>query len=42
MGLTEAGVLVVSRRILDVLLDFRIGRAVMAQFPGKSAGRSIK
>jgi hypothetical protein len=31
MGLTEAGVLVVSRRVLDVLLDFRIGRSVLAQ-----------
>ena len=35
MGLTPAGVLVVSRRILDVLLRFRIGRAVLAQYaPG--------
>lgn len=32
MGLTPAGVLVVSRRILDVLLRFRVGRAVMAQY----------
>jgi hypothetical protein len=32
MGLTPAGVLVVSRRVLDVLLRFRIGRAVLAQY----------
>ncbi len=32
MGLTPAGVLVVSHRILDVLLRFRIGRAVLAQY----------
>jgi hypothetical protein len=32
MGLTPAGVLVVSRRVLDVLLQFRIGRAVLAQY----------
>ena len=34
MGLTAAGVLVVSRRVLDVLLDFRIGRATLTQHPG--------
>lgn len=32
MGLAPAGVLVVSRRVLDVLLRFRIGRAVLAQY----------
>jgi hypothetical protein len=32
MGLTPAGVLVVSQRVLDVLLAFRIGRAVLAQY----------
>jgi len=32
MGLTPAGVLVVSRRVLDVLLRFRIGRAVLGQY----------
>ena len=32
MGLTPAGVLVVSRRVLDVLLQFRIGRAALAQY----------
>lgn len=32
MGLTPAGVLVVSRRVLDILLRFRIGRAVLAQY----------
>ena len=38
MGLTPAGVLVVSHRILDVLMDFRIGRAVLAQYaPGSQA-----
>jgi hypothetical protein len=38
MGLTPAGVLVVSQRILDVLMDFRIGRAVLAQYaPGRRA-----
>jgi len=31
MGLTSAGVLVVSRRVVDVLLGFRIGRAVLTQ-----------
>jgi len=31
-------VLVVSQRILDVLMDFRIGRAVLAQYaPGRRA-----
>jgi hypothetical protein len=35
MGLTGATVLVVSRRVLDVLLAFRVGRAVFAQYaPG--------
>jgi opacity protein-like surface antigen len=35
---TPAGVLVVSQRILDVLMDFRIGRAVLAQYaPGSRA-----
>ena len=35
LGLTAAGILVVSRRVLDVLLDFRIGRAVLTQYaPG--------
>jgi hypothetical protein len=38
MGLTPAGVLVVSHRVLDVLMDFRIGRAVLAQYaPGSRA-----
>lgn len=32
MGLTPAGVLVVSGRVLNVLLRFRIGRAVLAQY----------
>lgn len=32
MGMTRAGQLVVSRRVLDVLLEFRIGRAVVAQY----------
>ena len=32
MGLTPAGVVVVSRRVLDVLLEFRVGRAVLAQY----------
>jgi hypothetical protein len=35
LGITAAGGLVVSRRALDVLLDFRIGRAVLAKYtPG--------
>jgi hypothetical protein len=43
MGLTAAGILVVSRRVLDVLLDFRIGRAVLTQYtPGRSASRRTK
>jgi hypothetical protein len=38
MGLKAGSVLVVSRRVLDVLLDFQIGRAVLAQYaPGRSA-----
>jgi hypothetical protein len=32
MGLTPSGTLVVARRVLDVLLDFRIGRAILAQY----------
>jgi hypothetical protein len=32
MGLTAAGVLVVSRRVLDVLMAFRIGRSTLAQY----------
>lgn len=32
MGLTPAGVLVVSQRVLDVFLDFRIPRASFAQY----------
>jgi hypothetical protein len=40
VGLTAAGSLVVSRRVLDVLLDFRIGRAVLTQYtPARSASR---
>lgn len=43
MGLTPAGGLVVSRRVLDVLLQFRIGRAVLTQYtPGKPAGRPTR
>ena len=43
LGLTAAGILVVSRRVLDVLLDFRIGRAVLTQYaPGRSASRRTK
>lgn len=33
MGLTASGALVVSQRVLDVLLGFRIGRAVLMQYP---------
>jgi hypothetical protein len=32
MGITGAGALVVSRRVLDVLVEFRVGRAVFAQY----------
>jgi hypothetical protein len=41
MGLTTVGTLVVSRRVLDVLLDFRIGRSVLAQYTveGRAGGR---
>ena len=37
MGLDGAGVLVVSHRVLDVLLGFRIGRSVLTQYvaPGR-------
>jgi hypothetical protein len=40
MGLMPSGTLVVSRRVLDVLLGFRIRRAVFAQYtPWKQASR---
>lgn len=43
MGLTAAAILVVSRRVLDVLLDFNIGRSVLAQFPpGTRARRTTR
>lgn len=43
MGLTPVGILVVSRRVLDVLLDFRIGRAVLTQFTaGTTASRRTR
>ena len=43
MGLTPAGILVVSRRVLDTLLDFRIGRAVLTQYtPEASASRRTR
>ena len=43
MGLTGAGSLVVSRRILDVLLHFQIGRAVLTQYTsGRSASRRTR
>jgi hypothetical protein len=32
LGLTEAGALVVSRRVLDVLLEFRVAQATFAQY----------
>ncbi len=32
LGLTPAGALVVSRRVLDLLLQFTLGRAVFAQY----------
>jgi len=37
LGLTPAGVIVMSRRVLDVLQGFRIGRALMAQYDPSSA-----
>lgn len=37
LGLTPAGVIVISRRILDVLQGFRIGRALMAQYDPASS-----
>jgi len=43
MGLTASGTLVVSRRVLDALLDFRIGRAVLTQYTaGKSTSRRTR
>lgn len=46
MGLTAAGVLVVSPRVLDVFMAFRVGRAVMAQYvpgePPKPTRRAAK
>lgn len=38
MGLTGGGVLVVSRRVIDVLLEFRIGRATLAQYASRAEG----
>ncbi len=40
MGLTGARALVVSRRMLDVLLEFRIGRATMMQYTPTDPGGS--
>jgi hypothetical protein len=43
LGLTAAGTLVVARRVLDLLLDFRIGRAVFTQYaPGRRASRPTR
>lgn len=42
MGLTPAGTLVVSQRVLDLLMDFRIGRAVLAQYAPGSRARPAK
>jgi len=43
MGLTAGATIVVSRRALDVLLGFRIGRPVLAQYtPGASASRPTR
>jgi hypothetical protein len=43
MGLTPSGTLVVARRVLDTLLDYRIGRAVLAQYaPGKRSSRPTR
>ena len=40
VGLTPSGTLVVTRRVLDTLLDYRIGRAVLTQYaPGGRASR---
>jgi hypothetical protein len=43
LGLTAAGTLVVSRRVLDALLTFRIGRAVLTQYTrGKAASHRTR
>jgi hypothetical protein len=43
VGLTEAGALVVSRRIMDVLLASRVSQAVFAQYtPGRPARRPAR
>ncbi len=44
IGLTAAGVVVISPRVLDVLMRFRIGRAVMMQYvPGEpEPGRAVR
>ncbi len=39
MGLTTAGVLVLSRRVLDALLDFRIGRSTLTQYAPSHGAR---
>ncbi len=39
MGLTPDGALVVSRRVLDALLEFSVGRAVFAQYT-RARGRA--
>jgi hypothetical protein len=38
MGLNAAAVLVVSRRILDLLVEFRVGRATLAQYTSAREG----
>ncbi len=40
MGLTGARALVVSKRIVDVLLEFRIGRATLMQYTPTDPGGS--
>jgi hypothetical protein len=43
MALTQDGTLVVSPRVLGVLLEFRVGRAVFAQYrPGESPCRPLR
>jgi hypothetical protein len=40
MAITDAGALVVSRRVLDVFVEFRVGRAVFAQYGANTSARS--
>lgn len=42
MAITGAGALVVSRRVLDVFVEFRVGRAVFAQYNANAAAHRAR